>query len=135
MGYPRQCGASPIVVVIDDDLAAGMVESFLRSAGYAVVRAEHAGEVLSLAIRQQARVVVLDLSSLHRTGLEVIRLLRSGGGEGRGLRVLALTVQTRAGMADEARAAGADAFLTRPFHPDDLIATVARLYDAPAVAA
>lgn len=134
MGYFREDGVSPIVVMVDDDLAAGIVESFLKAAGYPVVRAEHAGQVLTLAARHHARVVVLDLNSSHRTGLEVMRLLRSG--EGTGLRVLALTVQTRAGIEDEARAAGADAFLTRPFHAGNLIATVARLfYRAPAIAA
>lgn len=128
MGYNREGGVSPIVVVVDDDLAAGIVESFLRSAGYPVVRAQHAAQGLTLATRHQARVVVLDLNNSHRTGLEVIRLLRSG--KGRGLRVLALTVQTRAGLEEEARAAGADGFLTRPFHPGDLIESVARLYSA-----
>lgn len=128
MGYCREEDLSPIVVVVDDDLAAGIVESFLKSAGYPVVRAEHAAQVLILASRHQARVVVLDLNNSHRTGLEVIRFLRKG--EGRGLRVLALTVQTRAGLADEARAAGADSFLTRPFRPGDLIESVARLYTA-----
>jgi len=115
----------PIIVAVDDALAAGIVESFLESAGYPVVRAEHAGQLLTLAARHQAQVAVLDLNSSHRTGLEVIRRLRSG--EGRGLRVLALTVQTRAGLEAEARLAGADAFLTRPFDPADLIESVARL--------
>ena len=124
----RQGGISPVIVAVDDELAAGIVESLLNSAGYPVVRAERAGQVVTLATRHQARVVVLDLNSSHRTGLEVIRLLRSG--EGRDLRVLALTVQTRAGLEDEARAAGADDFLTRPFHPGDLIKSVARLYSA-----
>jgi DNA-binding response OmpR family regulator len=134
VGYSREDGVSPIVVMIDDDLAAGIVESFLKAAGYPVVRAEHASQVVTLAARHHARVVVLDLNSSHRTGPEVIRLLR--GGEGKGLKVLALSVQTRAGIEDEARAAGAEAFLTRPFHPGNLIATVARLYyRAPAIAA
>jgi DNA-binding response OmpR family regulator len=115
----------PIVVAIDDDLAAGIVESLLKSAGYPVVRAERAGQLLTLATRHRAQVAILDLNSSHRTGLEVLRRLRSG--EGRGLRVLALTVQTRAGLEDEARLAGADAFLTRPFDPADLIESVARL--------
>lgn len=120
---------SPIIVAVDDDLVAGIVESFLTSAGFTVVRAEHAGRVLALATRHQARVVVLDLNSSHRTGLEVIRVLR--GGEGRGLKILALTVQTRVGLEDEARAAGADGFLTRPFHPVQLIESVTHLYDGP----
>ena len=102
--------------------------SFLSSAGYPVIRAARAGLVLTLANRHHARVVVLDLNSSHRTGLDIIRRLRSG--EGRDLRLLALTVQTRAGLEGEARAAGADDFLTRPFHPGDLIKSVARLYSA-----
>lgn len=125
MGDLGKGSVDPIIVAIDDDLAAGIVESFLKSAGYPVVRAEHAGQLLSLATRHQARVAVLDLNSSHRTGLEVIRRLRSG--EGKGLSVLALTVQTRAGLEDEARLAGADAFLTRPFDPADLIENVTRL--------
>ena len=125
MGDSGKRSVDPIVVAIDDDLVAGIVESLLKSAGYAVVRAEQAGQILTLAARHQAQVAVLDLNSSHRTGLEVIRRLRSG--EGMGMRVLALTVQTRAGLEAEARLAGADAFLTRPFDPADLIESVARL--------
>ncbi len=128
MGDLRRGGVSPIIVAVDEDLAAGIVLSLLSSAGYPAIRAGHAGQVLTLANRHRARVVVLDLNSSHRTGLDVIRRLRSG--EGKGLKVLALTVQTRAGLEDEARAAGADDFLTRPFHPGDLIKSVARLYSA-----
>jgi two-component system, OmpR family, phosphate regulon response regulator PhoB len=128
VGYSRERSAAPILVAVDDDLATGIVESLLKSAGYPVVRAARAGQILLLATRHQARVVVLDLNAADRAGLEIIRLLRSG--EGRDLGILALTVQTRAGMKDEALAAGADAFLTRPFYPGDLIKSVARLYGA-----
>lgn len=133
MGYSHKGGVSPIVVAVDDDLAAGIVESLLTSAGYPVVRAAHAGQLAGLATRHRSRVVVLDLNSTHRTGLEVLRQLRSGNDGDPS--VLALTVQTRAGLEDEARAAGADEFLTRPFLPADLIAAVGRLYSAAGVAA
>jgi two-component system, OmpR family, phosphate regulon response regulator PhoB len=126
--YSRGRSAAPILVAVDDDLATGIVESLLTSAGYPVVRAERAGQILLLATRHQARVVVLDLNTADRAGLEVIRILRRG--EGKDLGILALTVQTRAGMKDEALAAGADVFLTRPFYPGDLIKSVARLYGA-----
>ncbi len=43
MGDWGKGSVDPIVVAIDDDLAAGIVESLLKSAGYPVVRAERAG--------------------------------------------------------------------------------------------
>ncbi|HEY6552683.1 MAG TPA: response regulator [Vicinamibacteria bacterium] len=128
MGYSRAPGAAPIVVAVDDDLANGIVESLLKSAGYPVVRAKRADQILLLAAGHQSRVVVIDLNTSERAGLDVIRFLR--GAEGRDFRILALTVQTRASMKDEALAAGADAFLSRPFFPGDLIKSVARLCDA-----
>lgn len=117
----------PVVIAIDDDLTGGIVEASLTSAGYAVIRAQHGAHVLKVLKKNKARVVVLDLNTARRNGLEVLRLLQSHQARG-DMRVLALTIQSRAVAEDEARAAGADDFLMRPFNPGELVQRVGQLY-------
>ena len=125
--------AFPVIVAVDDDLTAGIIEACLRDAGYPVLRAQHGVHALKIVNKNKVRVVILDLNTSRRTGLEVIRLLRTH--EARDfMRVLALTVQNRSDAEDDAREAGADDFLMRPFNPGELVRRVDRLYSRVAAA-
>lgn len=124
---------SPVVVAVHDDLTAGLIEGTLRPEGYRVIRARHGAHVAQIVLQHQARVVVLDLHTTRRTGIEVIRLLLRQDAM-QFVRVLALSVQSSAGAEEEARAAGAHDFVSRPFHPGDLAKRVSQLYSLRAVA-
>jgi DNA-binding response OmpR family regulator len=123
----------PVVVAVDDELTAGIIEAALASAGHRVLRARHGAHALKILDRTEARVVILDLNTARRAGLEVLRNLQ--GHQARGaMRVLALTVQSRGDAEDEARRAGADDFLMRPFNPTELVSRVELLYRRTAAA-
>lgn len=126
----KEPGSQPspaVVVAVDDELAAGITESALRDAGYRVIHARHGAEVLKLVASDEARVVVVDFNTSRRGGLEVIRLLQRRPRPAQ-LRILALTVQGRGLAEHDARHAGADDFLMRPFNPGDLVDKVDRLF-------
>jgi DNA-binding response OmpR family regulator len=129
----RSDQAFPVVVAVDDDLTAGIIEGSLGAAGYTVLRALNGAHALKVVNKNKARVVILDLNTSRRAGLELIRLLQSHDSR-EFMRVLALTVQRRRGAEEEAREAGADDFLLRPFNPGELLQKVERLY-APVAAA
>jgi len=64
-------------------------------------------------------VVVLDIGLPGLDGWEVLSLLRSDP-ETSTVRVLVLTAHAQPEMADRAAAGGADAFMIKPFRPNDL---------------
>ena len=131
--FPSSNRSFPVVVAVDDDLTAGIIEGALDAAGYTVLRALNGAHALKIVQKNKAKVVVIDLNTSRRTGLELNRLLQ--GHESREfMRVLALTVQQRGEAEEEAREAGADDFLQRPFNPRELVERVDRLCE-PVVAA
>lgn len=133
MAKSRSEQAFPVVVAVDDDLTAGIIEAALEAAGYTVLRALNGAHAHKIVNKNRARVVILDLNTSRRTGLELIRLLQSHASRG-SMRVLALTVQRRGDAEEEAREAGADDFLLRPFNPGELVARVSQLYEPVAAA-
>ena len=124
---------SPVIVAVDDELTAVIIEASLQGAGYPVLRALHGAHALKIVNKNKARVVIVDLNTSRRTGLEVIRYLQSHVSRDF-LRVMALTVQNRSDAEEDAREAGADDFLMRPFDPNDLVRKVDRLFSRLAIA-
>jgi DNA-binding response OmpR family regulator len=71
-------------------------------------------------------ILVLDVMLPGRSGFDILRDLR-GQAETEGLPVLLLTAKGQARDREQAMALGANAFLTKPFSNDELVATVRAL--------
>ena len=112
-----------VLVVERDPVAADLEQFFLRSEGYDVSLAMTAGDAEEqwLESRPDLAIVELMISGGHGVNL-CQRLKQHGVGA-----VLAVSVLEG---ANEALAAGADAFLQKPFDPLDLVATVKDLLRA-----
>lgn len=110
-----------ILVVDDDPGVRDVIELALD--GYELFFAEDGLEALEVLERQQVDLVVLDVMMPRLDGVETLRRIRLGETTG-DLPVVMLTA--RVGEDDHMRGyqAGADAYLTKPFDPDDLVATV-----------
>jgi DNA-binding response OmpR family regulator len=79
-------------------------------------------------------VLVLDVMLPGRSGLDILRDLR-GQPETKALPVLLLTAKGQARDREQALALGANAFLTKPFSNDELVATVRALANGASPAA
>ncbi len=113
------------ILLVEDDvgLQTSLAE-ILRDAGYAVDVSGDGVEGLFFAEEYPLDLAIIDLGLPGISGLELIRRLR---GKERGFPILILTA--RSGWQDkvEGLEAGADDFLTKPFHPEELKARVAAL--------
>ena len=110
------------VLLIEDD--ARLVEALrkqLRDAGYAVDVSGDGVEGLYLGEEFPVDLAIIDLGLPELPGLEVIRKLRS---RGRDFPILVLTA--RADWQDKVKGleAGADDYLTKPFHVEELMARI-----------
>ena len=90
-----------------------------------VEEAEDASSATAAIARTRPDVVVLDVVMPGPSGLELCRRLKENP-DTKGIKVVLLTGSETATSADGA-AAGADAFLVKPFSPLELLAAVERL--------
>jgi len=115
----------PLVLVADDDEDILMlVRIRLERAGLRVVAAHDGEDALRLARELKPRLAVLDLSMPKLGGLEVLGALREDGAD---TRVVLLTAKAQEADVERGYAAGADAYLTKPFSPAQLVARVQAL--------
>jgi CheY-like chemotaxis protein len=109
-----------------DPVAAELQEFFLRTEGYEVDSAFAAGEAEEHWLESRPQLAIVELMISGGTGAELCRRLKQHDAGA----VLAISeLEAR----DEALAAGADAFLQKPFDPLELVSTVKDLLGASAL--
>jgi CheY-like chemotaxis protein len=128
----RRSGASmtsdPVRVLVVDDSEAirQLIAVNLELEGYDVRRAADGLEALEVAARWRPDVVTLDMVMPRLDGLATCARLRADPATA-GVAVVMVTGRAQAADRDRGEAAGVDAYLTKPFEPAELVATVARL--------
>jgi DNA-binding transcriptional MerR regulator len=111
-----------------DPVSAELQEFFLRTEGYDVNRAFGIGEAEEYWLESRPQLAIVELMISGGLGSQLCRRLKEHGAEV----VLAISVLE---ARDEALAAGADAFLQKPFDPLELVSTVKDLLGASALVA
>jgi CheY-like chemotaxis protein len=122
---------SGTILVADDSMTIlAMVSSRLERAGYDVVTAARGDEALRLVQENRPRLVLLDVEMPGLDGVEVARRIRADEALAETFIVL-LTSLSEASEVATGMAAGADAYLTKPFSPQDLQTQVEQLIGTP----
>jgi DNA-binding response OmpR family regulator len=114
-----------ILIVDDDESLRTLLRLTLPAEDYDVIEAHDGAEALRMIETRHPDLVVLDWQMPSRSGADVLAGLRTSGRE---LPVIVLT----AGGGDQrarAEALGANAFLTKPFSPLELLAEIERLLE------
>lgn len=130
---PDQAEAGPkgsVLVAEDEPGLADVLALHLRAAGYDPVVAPDGLEALHALDRPILPVaIVLDLHLPRVSGFRVLEVLKQRP-ETAGIPVLVLTALSFAEVRGVARA-GVDDFLTKPFHPTEVVRRVERLCQGP----
>jgi DNA-binding response OmpR family regulator len=107
----------------DPELGPRLRERLVR-AGYAVDLAANGVDAAHLGVTEPYDAVILDLGLPRRDGLAVLRDWRAAG---QSVPVLILTARNGWAERVEGLQAGADDYLGKPFHPEELLARVQAL--------
>jgi len=110
-----------ILIAEDEATIRVNLASELEKKGYIVDAAENGVDALHLGLEYPVDLAVIDLGLPEMDGIEVIKRLRS---EGKDFPVLILTARSRWQEKVEGLEAGADDYLTKPFHIEELLARV-----------
>jgi two-component system OmpR family response regulator len=115
------------VLVVDEDLAVRtLAQTALRDAGYPVVTAGDGLAALATIVDACPAMVVLDPWIPMLRGFEMVVWLREAGV------TVPIVFMSRASRASlETATPAVDAYLPKPFAPDELLTLVARFLPAP----
>jgi CheY-like chemotaxis protein len=121
------------VLVVDDDLNTqeAYVE-YLQLSGFVVITAGSGPEGLELARTSLPDVILMDAAMPGMEGWTAIELLKADP-RTQAIPVVVLTGHTQPADYARARQSGADAFLTKPCVPDELVGQLKKLVQRPKV--
>lgn len=113
-----------ILIVEDEDTLRQQLTERLRGEGFAVDQAADGEEGLYFGCEYPVDMAVIDLGLPKMSGIDVIRRIRERGCE---YPILVLTARSRWQEKVEGLEAGADDYLVKPFHFEELMARLRAL--------
>ncbi len=126
---PRGGGGREVLLVEDSPIARQFLKQRLQHLGYRVIDCASGEAALDLLSRRTFEMVFLDVvlgppGSLD--GLQLCQRLKQRGAQRAGLRTVVVMVTGLDGATDRVRGslAGCDAYLTKPLHETEFIATL-----------
>lgn len=122
---------SKLILVVDDSSSLrAVVRLALRGAGYDVLEAGDGVQALeTLDKAGRVNLIVSDVNMPQMDGITFVQKLKAHPRH-RFTPVMMLTTEDQDHMIERGRAAGAKAWLVKPFQPPQLLAAVGRLVQA-----
>jgi DNA-binding response OmpR family regulator len=124
--FPSVTNGARILVVDDDPVILRLIEVNLDLEGFEVVTAERGEDAIAKARETSPDLILLDLMMPEMSGWEIAERLREDDKAGM-IPLVFLSARTQ----DEDRRRGEDlgvaGYVTKPFDPADLVATIRKL--------
>ncbi|MFT3905006.1 MAG: response regulator [Steroidobacteraceae bacterium] len=118
---------SKVILAVDDSASMRqMVGVTLRSAGYEVVEAADGQEAYEYAQRHEVDLVLTDVNMPRMDGITLVAALRKLPTYHL-TPLLLLTTESGPERKAQGKQAGATGWMVKPFNPDQLLATLARV--------
>ncbi|WP_137172796.1 response regulator [Massilia sp. HP4] len=115
------------VMIVDDSISIRQVVGLtLRGAGYDVVEGSNGKDALAKLGRQKVNLIVSDVNMPEMNGIEFVKAVKAQP-EYRFLPIIMLTTESGDEKKREGQAAGARAWVVKPFKPEVLLNAVQKL--------
>src|SRR6202012_6123995 len=110
-----------VLLIEDDSATAQSIELMLKSESFNVYTTDLGEEGVDLGKLYDYAIILLDLNLPDMSGYEVLRTLRLSK-----VKTPILILSGMAGLEDKVRGVGfgADDYMTKPFHKDELVARI-----------
>ena len=119
-----------VLVVDDDDVIRQLITMNLELEGFEVATATDGQDCLDQVHEVHPAVITLDVMMPRLDGWATASRLR-GDPRTAGIKVVLLSARAQEADLQRGTRLGVDAYLTKPFDPDDLVETVRRLAGLP----
>ncbi len=117
-------GAKKIMVIDDSVVIQKMVEIALENHPYQLTTAMKGDDAIRLVKETKPQLVLLDIMLPDMSGLDVMKAIKAMGAAYQSIPIIILSGKDSPQDKDTALGSGANDFLTKPFHDEDLIAKV-----------
>ncbi len=115
------------VMIVDDSASLRQVVSIaLKGAGYDVLEASDGQDALAKLTGQKVHLVISDVNMPNMDGITFVKNLKQLP-EYKFTPVIMLTTESQEGKKAEGQAAGAKAWVVKPFQPAQMLAAVGKL--------
>ncbi|OXX75362.1 two-component system response regulator [Vibrio sp. V19_P1S1T109] len=115
------------VLVVDDSASIRQVVSMtLKGAGYQTIEAHDGKDALSKLAGNRVHLVISDVNMPNMDGITLLKELKQRP-DTKFTPVIMLTTESEASKKEQGRAAGAKAWVVKPFAPEQMLAAVAKL--------
>jgi len=110
-----------VLLIEDDGATAQSIELMLKSGSFVVYTIDLGADGIDLSKVYEYDIILLDLNLPDMSGFEVLRTLRASKVE-----TPTLILSGLAGIEDKIKGlgGGADGYMTKPFHKDELVARI-----------
>jgi len=117
----------PTALVVDDSLSARRsLVQFMQDAGYDVRSARDGMEAVDILDVLRPDIILSDLEMPRMNGMELVNYIRASD-DLSVLPIIIITSRAAAKHQEEATAAGADVYLTKPYSEDELLEQILNL--------
>ncbi|AQQ54394.1 response regulator transcription factor [Planococcus lenghuensis] len=113
-------GQFTVLVADDDQDIRDGIEIYLKNEGYRVLKADNGMEALEKLTEQEVHVIILDIMMPELDGISATFKIR----EERNIPIIMLSAKAEDSDKIHGLSVGADDYVTKPFHPMELIARV-----------
>ena len=119
--------AKKCILIVDDSSSVRQVVTMsLRHAGYDVIEGVDGKDALSKLTGQKVHLIISDVNMPNMDGITFLKAVKQLPAY-RFTPVIMLTTESEESKKREGQAAGAKAWVVKPFQPDQLIGAVQRL--------
>ena len=121
---------SKTILIVDDSASLRQVVNIaLSSAGYEVIEACDGVDALSKLDGRKVHLIISDVNMPNMDGIELVRQVKNKP-DYKFTPIIMLTTESQAEKKAEGQAAGARAWVVKPFQPSQMLAAVAKLMPA-----
>jgi two-component system chemotaxis response regulator CheY len=118
--------AKTVLIVDDSESIRQLVSHILKSAGYNVIEGEDGKDALSKLDGQKVHLIICDVNMPNMDGISFVKEIKKSD-DYKFIPVIMLTTESQEKKKMQGQAAGAKAWVVKPFQPDQMLSVVSKL--------
>jgi two-component system chemotaxis response regulator CheY len=118
--------AKTILIVDDSWSIRQLVSLTLQSAGYDVIEGIDGVDALTKLAGQKVHLIICDVNMPNMDGISFVKEIKKSD-DYKFIPIIMLTTESQEGKKQEGQAAGAKAWVVKPFKPEQMLSAVSKL--------